>query len=292
MEQLLPSLSFGTLFSLLVAIPTLVAFGVGFSVFVPDTSPRRFAAELVRTDWKYLGLAWTITFGVNTMAHEFHSGAAYTSVIYDLEGTTVLLFQSFTWEPLTYVLTFVYLVGFPFVVLFTYFKLKVHDPEQARRYSAAYAMLVLFALPYFLAFPVAVTSEYLGQAANGEPVMQALMYDLHPIISEGITSTDTLVKSFPSLHTGLSALAAVYARETDRSYARLAGGLTVTIIFSTFYLGVHWLTDAAFALVLVGIAYYLSQRIPDPAILESRVGSALSVDATESDSDRYGRRAD
>ena len=292
MEQLLPSLSFGTLFSLVVAIPTLVAFAIGFSVFVPESSPRRFVSELIRTDWKYLGVAWVVTFGVNTMAHEFHSGAAYTSVIYDLEGTTVLYFQAVAWEPLTYALTFVYLVGFPFVVLFTYFKLKVHDREQARRYCAAYAMLVLLALPYFLAFPVAVTSEYLGSAANGEPVMRALMYDLHPIISEGITSTDTLVKSFPSLHTGLSALAALYARQTDERYARLAGGLTVTIVFSTFYLGVHWVTDAAFALVLVGIAYYISQRIPDPLVLESRIASTFPVFGTDSDSESYGQRAD
>lgn len=291
MEQLLPSISFGTLFSLVVAIPTLVAFAVGFAVFVPETSPRRFLSELVRTDWKYLGVAWLITAGVNTLASNFHSGAAYTSVIYDLEGTTVLYFQSVTWEPLTYALAFVYLVGFPFVTLFTYFKLKVHDREQARRYCAGYAILVLLALPYFLAFPVAVTSEYLGQTASGEPVMRALLYDLHPIVSEGITTTDTLVKAFPSLHTGISAMAALYARETDRTYAVLAGGLTVLIVVSTFYLGVHWLSDAAFALVLVGIAYYVSKRIPDPVVYESWVAGLLPFGGEE-DVEKNGQRAD
>ncbi|WP_440989803.1 phosphatase PAP2 family protein [Haloarchaeobius baliensis] len=290
MEQLLPAISFGTLFTLIVAVPTLVIFAVGFAVFVPGTSPREFALELVRTDWKYLGVAWVVTQGVNTMAATFHSGAAYTSVIYDLEGTTVLAFQSFTWEPLTYLLAFVYLIGFPFVTLFTYFKLKVHDREQARRYCAGYAMLVLLALPYFLAFPVAVTSEYLGQTASGEPVMRALLYDLHPIVSEGITSTDTLVKAFPSLHTGISAMAALYARETDRPYAWLAGILTVLIMFSTFYLGVHWLSDAAFALVLVGIAYYISQRMPDPAVYEARIAKLLPVGRDEAET--HGQRAD
>lgn len=292
MEQLLPSISFGTLFSLVVAVPTLVTFAVGFALFVPESSPRKFASELIRTDWKYLGVAWVVTYAVNTMAHNFHSGTAYTAVIYDLEGTTVLYFQSFTWEPLTYLMAFVYLVGFPFVTLFTYFKLKVHDREQARRYCAGYAMLVLLALPYFLAFPVAVTSEYLGQTASGEPVMRALLYDLHPIVSEGITATDTLVKAFPSLHTGISAMAALYARETDRRYSVVATVLTVLIVFSTFYLGVHWISDASFALVLVGIAYYVSQRMPDPAVYEARVARLLPIGGDRDDPEAKGQRAD
>ncbi|WP_439026907.1 phosphatase PAP2 family protein [Haloarchaeobius sp. DT45] len=290
MEQLLPSLSHGTWFSLLVAVPTLLVFAFGFRLFVPGASLRSFVVGLVRTDWKYLGMAWVITFGVNTMAHHFYAGRTYTSVIYGLEGTTVMLFQTVTWVPLTYVMTFVYLVGFPFVTLFTYWKLKAHDPEQARRYCVAYAMLVLMALPYFLAFPVSVTSEYLGHTANGAPAMEALMYDLHPIITEGITSTDTLVKAFPSLHTGISALAAVYARYSTRRYAQLAGGLTVAIMFSTFYLGIHWLTDAAFALVLVGLSFYVSQRIADPATYEERLKKALRE---QGDADgAYGRGAD
>ncbi|WP_435333343.1 phosphatase PAP2 family protein [Haloarchaeobius sp. TZWWS8] len=290
MQQLAPSISAGTWFSLLVAVPTLLTFALGFRLFVPDTSPRRFLLELLTTDWKYLGFAWVVTFGVNTMAHYLYRGRAYTNVIYNLEGTTVLAFQAVTWEPLTYALTFVYLVGFPFVTLFTYWKLKAHDPEQARRYCAAYAMLVLMALPYFLAFPVAVTSEYLGHTAAGGPVMRALMYDLHPVITEGITSTDTLVKSFPSLHTGISSLAAVYSRYTSRSYARLSVGLTVAIIFSTFYLGIHWLTDAVFALVLVGIAFYASQRISDPATYEERLKELLREKRPLDGG--YGRQAD
>ncbi|WP_435358941.1 phosphatase PAP2 family protein [Haloarchaeobius sp. DFWS5] len=290
MEQLLPSLSPGTMFSLLVAVPTLLTFALGFRLFVPDTSPRRFVKQLLTTDWKYLGLAWVVTFGVNTLAHHFYAGRAYTNVIYNLEGTTVMAFQSFTWEPLTYAMTFVYLILFPFVTLFSYWKIKAHDPEQARRYCAAYAMLVLMALPYFLAFPVAVTSDYLGHTASGGRVMHALMYDLDPIITQGITSTDTLVKAFPSLHTGISALAAVYSRYSTKTYARLTGFLTVCIMFSTFYLGVHWLTDAAFALVLVGIAFYASQRIADPATYEARIKEALR--AKNDSGSGYGRGAD
>jgi membrane-associated phospholipid phosphatase len=151
-------------------------------------------------------------------------------------------------------------------------------------------MLVLLALPYFLLFPVAVTSDYLAHSIDGGPAMEALMYDLHPVITEGITSTDTLVKSFPSLHTGLSVLAAVYARNSTKNYARLVGTLAATIMFSTFYLGVHWLSDAAFALVLVGIAYYLSQRIPDPLEYEARVKDALRRNLSANGG--YGRSAD
>jgi membrane-associated phospholipid phosphatase len=153
--------------------------------------------------------------------------------------------------------TVVYLAGFPFVVLFTYFKLKVHDEEQARRYAVAYVILVLTAVPFFVLFPVKVSSLYLT-------TVEPLMYELSPAIQHGIHSTDTLVKAFPSLHTGLSMLAALYARKADSAYAYTVGTLSIAIVFSTLYLGVHWLTDAVFAMVLVGVAYYISQKVSEP----------------------------
>jgi membrane-associated phospholipid phosphatase len=59
-------------------------------------------------------------------------------------------------------------------------------------------------------------------------------------------------------------LAALYARKADARYAYTAAVLTFAIILSTLYLGVHWVTDAVFAVVLVWVAYWLSQRVSDP----------------------------
>ena len=252
-----PAIPPGTLFTLLVAVPSLVAFLLGKWIFLPKSSPRTIARDFLRTDWKYLGVAWGTTYVVNTLAMHFHVPRTFTSTIYDIEGGAVAAFQSMTTTPLTVLFTAVYLVGFPFIVLFTYFKLKAHDPEEAFRYALAYVFLVIMAVPFFILFPVKITSLYLYQ-------VDPLMYELSPIIQQGIYATDTLVKAFPSLHAGLSVLAALYARKADAAYSWTASILAVAIVLSTLYLGIHWLTDLFFAVVLVVPAYYASRWIEDP----------------------------
>lgn len=251
------SLQLGTQFTLLVAVPSIAIMLVGKRLFLPDERFRTIASEFVRTDWRYLGVAWVVTEIVNALAMHFHAPRTFTGAIYAIEGPTVAVFQAVASTPLTVLATGVYLVGFPFVVLFTYFKLKAHDEEEAQRYALAYVVVVVAAVPFFLLFPVKVSSLYLS---NVEP----LMYELTPAIRYGIFSTDTLVKAFPSLHTGLSVLAALYARKTDARYANTVAALTVAIVLSTLYLGVHWVLDAAVAVPLVWVAYRFSRRVGDP----------------------------
>ncbi|WP_276300952.1 phosphatase PAP2 family protein [Halorussus lipolyticus] len=251
------SLPLGTQFTLLVAVPSIAAMLVGKRLFLPDQRFRTLLVEFLKTDWKYLGVAWVVTEIVNKLALNFHVARTFTGAIYAVEGATVAVFQAFVATPLTVLATGVYLVGFPFIVLFTYFKLKAHDEEEAHRYALAYIIVVVCAVPFFLLFPVKVSSLYLS-------TVEPLMYELTPAIQHGIYSTDTLVKAFPSLHTGLSVLAALYARKADTRYAHTAAILAVAIVFSTLYLGVHWVTDAAFAILLVYVAYRLSQRVSDP----------------------------
>lgn len=251
------ALPLGTQFTLLVAVPSVAALLVGKRLFLPDLRFRDLVVDFLRTDWKYLGVAWVVTEAVNTLALHFHVPRTFTGAIYAIEGATVAAFQPIVATPVTVLATGVYLVGFPFVVLFTYFKLKAHDEEQAHRYALAYVIVVVCAVPFFLLFPVKVSSLYLS-------TVDPLMYELSPAIRYGIFSTDTLVKAFPSLHTGLSVLAALYARKTDARYAYTAWALTAGIVLSTLYLGIHWVTDAAFAVLLVGVAYRLSQRVSEP----------------------------
>ncbi|MFB6121447.1 MAG: phosphatase PAP2 family protein [Halobacteriaceae archaeon] len=237
----------------LIAVSSALALILGAYVYLPAGKRLGMIREFVTTDWKYLGVAWTITVVINNVA-KFHVEETFTDTVHELEGSTVAVFQTVTAEPLTMLFGAVYLVGFPFIVLFTYFKLKVHCPEQARRYAIAYVCLVLIAAPFFLLFPVHVVGY---EVAAVEP----LLYEFHPVIEAGAGATDTLMKAFPSLHTGLSVLAAVYAQKTDRRYARMAAVMAVAIVVSTFYLGIHWLSDAGIAVVMVGIAYWISQTV-------------------------------
>lgn len=246
-----------TEYTLLVALASIILMGVAAVVFLPRVRPLAFLKELLHTDWKYLGVAWLVTAGVNAIAHRYHADRTFTWLIYELEGPLVAAFQTVASTPLTVFFTAVYLVGFPVIVLFTYFKLKAHDEREARRYALAYVVLVLLAVPFFLMFPVGIPALY--PAVDVDP----LMFDLSPVIEAGMLATDTMVKAFPSLHTGLSVLAALYARKAGSRYAAVAFVLAGSIVLSTFYLGIHWLTDAAFAVVLVGIAYWVSRRV-DP----------------------------
>lgn len=237
-----------------VAVASLGVFALAAHVFLPDLDLRREIREFIYIDWKYIGLAWVTTFGVNTLA-EYHVSHVYTDVIYAIEGSSVAVFQSVTARPLTILFFAAYLIGLPFVTIFTYFKLKHHDPEQAHRYALGYATLVVLAAPFFVFFPVKVTGYSLVS-------VRPLLYDVNPIVMAGTFATDTLVKSFPSLHTGLSTLAAIYAWKTERAYAWLITFLAGIIVLSTFYLGIHWITDAVAGAVLVVVAYVISQRLP------------------------------
>jgi membrane-associated phospholipid phosphatase len=250
-----------TAYTLSVALASLVAMTLGAVVFLPRLEPVAFVKEFLRTDWKYLGVAWLVTNGVNTIAHRFHADRTFTWLIYEFEGPIVTAFQSVTSAPLTVMFTAAYLVGFPVIVLFTYFKIKAHDEREARRYALAYVVLVLLAVPFFVFVPVGIPALYPAVA------VEALIFDVSPVIRAGMLATDTMVKAFPSLHTGLSVLAALYARKAGPRYAATAGTLAALIVLSTFYLGIHWLTDAAFAVVLVGIAYWVSRHVAPERVL-------------------------
>jgi membrane-associated phospholipid phosphatase len=236
-----------------IAVSSALALVIGSLIYLPRGERLGMIREFVTTDWKYLGVAWTVTVIINNLA-KFHVEETFTGTVHELEGSTVAVFQTVTAEPLTILFGAVYLVGFPFIVLFTYFKLKVHEPEQARRYAIAYVCLVLIATPFFLLFPVHVVGY---EVAAVEP----LLYEFNPIVQAGAGATDTLMKAFPSLHTGLAVLAALYARKTEQRYARMAALLAIAIVVSTFYLGIHWLSDAGIAVVMVGVAYWISQTV-------------------------------
>lgn len=237
---------------LAVVIPVVALLIIWEKVFLSDA---RIFRDFIQSDWKYLGVAWTVTHLANTIAMRFHADKMFTPILYKIEGETVRFFQEFAFGPLTWLLAFAYFVLFPVIILATYFKVKEVDEVEAERYALAYAMTTLLSVPVFVFFPVEVTGHTL-------PGVEPVLYELHPIISGGISHFDSLIKAFPSLHAGLSLLAAFYAWKTTRTYALLVTFSAILIIFGTFYLGIHWITDALAGAVLVATTYAVSQRIP------------------------------
>lgn len=245
-------------FAALLVAGTLTVFAIGARIFLPGTGLTGIASQFLREDWKYLGLAWIVTQGVNEIS-KYHIDLQFTGLIYAIEGERVAMFQAYTHPWLTLFFTGVYFIGFPFIVLFTYFVVKSHSREDARRYVAGYLTTTLLAVPFFVFFPVGVS------AARAD--VAPLIYDVHPIITAGTLSTDTLLKAFPSLHTGLSLLAALYGHRANRVYGWTISILAVLVVLSTFYGGIHWLSDAVVAVILALVAARLSRRIRDPATI-------------------------
>jgi len=244
--------------STLATLLGLVACAV---VFLPSLRPRAVAREFVRTDWKYLGVAWVVSNVATTVAEDFHVPHTYTDVVYGIEGSAVAATQTVTALPLTLYFATVYLVAFPVLVLFTYYELKAHDRARAKRYELAHVLVVVVAIPFFLRFPVKIPGLYPPAG------VESVVLDLHPTIAAGMLATDTMLKSFPSLHTALSTLVALFARGTTKRFAYTVYVLAASIVFSTFYLGMHWFVDAGFAIVLAVAAYAVSTRVDPDRVL-------------------------
>ncbi|MFB6103781.1 MAG: phosphatase PAP2 family protein [Halobacteriaceae archaeon] len=243
-------------FAALLIAGTLFVFAIGARIFLPGTGLTGIVRQFFTEDWKYLGIAWIVTQAVNEIS-KYHVSIQFTDLIYAIEGERVAMFQAYTHPWLTLFFAGVYFVGFPFIVLFTYFVVKDHSREEARRYVAGYLTTTVLAVPFFVFFPVGVS------AARAD--VAPLIYDVHPIITAGTLSTDTLLKAFPSLHTGLSVLAALYGRRADRFYGWTVSILAGLVVLSTFYGGIHWLSDAVIAVLLAVVAHRISRRIRDPA---------------------------
>jgi membrane-associated phospholipid phosphatase len=130
----------------------------------------------------------------------------------------------------------------------------------------AYCALVAVAVPLAVLFPVDAPGLYLLD-------VRPLLLAFDPAV-DGPTTAAALVGATPSLTTGLSVLAALYARNATDAFARAVAALAGAVVLSALYLGVHWLTDAAAAAALAVCVYWLTQRVdPDRLDPVARVGS-------------------
>jgi len=186
------------------------------------------------------------------MASEQSPYPLRTDLMYAFEGDAVAVLQPDPNLILTVLFVIVYLVVYPTLLLATYISLKYrHGRTRALDYVTTYTTVLLVSMPFFYFVPVGVTGYYLQGV---EPVL----YESTGPIQTFMTNVDTLQKAFPSLHAGLAGTAALYA---PRGYKRLSWAITGTVLASTLYLGVHWLTDLVFGLALAYGCYLSTPAI-------------------------------
>ncbi|GGA41979.1 phosphatase PAP2 family protein [Paenibacillus physcomitrellae] len=117
--------------------------------------------------------------------------------------------------------------------------------------ASCYTVLLnyLIAIPFFLFFPI---SEVWSYAPAG---VSFYMLEAFPKFEEIYRPLSGLDNCFPSLHTAISVSMAILAvRSGNRRWAAIACTIAVVIIFSIFYMGIHWLTDMIGGLLLSAIS--------------------------------------
>lgn len=233
----------------LLTVSFFLVFGLHFALHRP-------IKEVVANFWpeklKILLTVFIIS-KITYMGSKLTFTSDFTPVVYAIEGNTVALFQSFSSPILTVFMLLIYLIGYPLILLLTFFKLQEISKELDVKYAASYILCTLMAFPFFLLTPVTVTGYFLEG-------VQPLLHENNIFLKQMLITFGNQQNDLPSLHTGLSVVAALYARKYTGRYGLIAGVLTALIILSTFYLGIHWLMDGVVGLLIGVLSFYLVDR--------------------------------
>lgn len=162
------------------------------------------------------------------------------------EGTwPVWLQANFQSDLLTAFCAFFYLVVFQSVMIAS-----AGIYTQQKNFKLYYGLCIAVLLNYILAVPF-----YLYVPVNEvwfvHPQVKFLMLDVFPTFEQEYRSLSGLNNCFPSLHTSISVtIALVASRSGNRRWAIFTWFNALVIIFSIFYLGIHWFTDMVAGIAL------------------------------------------
>ncbi|MFD2612598.1 phosphatase PAP2 family protein [Paenibacillus gansuensis] len=163
----------------------------------------------------------------------------FAALFHQIEGNFVYWIQHTFMNPsLTYVLTFMYVIVFPALMITS---LCIYTTTQNYRlfYATCIAIMMnyLVAIPFYLFVPVNEVWFY-------HPQVDFLIPSIFPSFETDYRPLSGLNNCFPSLHTSISVTVALLAYHSgNRIWKWITGISAAVIVFSIFYLGIHWLTD-------------------------------------------------
>lgn len=193
------------------------------------------------------------------LENQYKNPDDFTSSFYKFEGNIVASIQHFFKNDyLTTLLTFFYVVIFTALLVASLF-IYTYAKDKKLFYALCYAMMInyMVAIPFYFFFPV-------NEVWFFHPKVDLLILDVFPTFEQEYRPLSGLNNCFPSLHTSISVtLALIALRSTNVLWRRIVMSSAVIIIFSIFYLGIHWLLDMAGGVLLGIIASQVGLRVSE-----------------------------
>lgn len=183
----------------------------------------------------------------------------YTYIIYSFEGNLVYYIQQiFFNESLTYLLTIFYIIIFPALMIASVL-LYLNIQDYKSFYNFVYSLMLNYglAIPFFLFLPIYEVWYY-------DSNIQFLIPQVYPNFESEYRQLSGINNNFPSLHTAISLSMAIVAYNSKSiRFSNLVIFSVGIIIFSTLYLGIHWLSDLAAGGLLAIISTQTSFRLSE-----------------------------
>lgn len=178
----------------------------------------------------------------------------YTPFVHQLEGNLTALIQSYSTKAVTSLLTFMYVFIFPALIWGSFLVYNQNgDDNMIKRLFYGFILNYIIAIPFYLFVPV---NEAWYFSAQVQPLISQVYhdYDTKYRLLSGLNNC------FPSLHTSISLTMALLARESKSGrWWYITAACAATIVFSTLYLGIHWITDVIGGVVLAVTIVNLSR---------------------------------
>ncbi|MFW5999827.1 MAG: phosphatase PAP2 family protein [Halorubrum sp.] len=198
-----------------------------------------------------------------------------TDELYAVEGGFVAALQDLTPDATLEFFAASYMVGFAFLLVAApviYFL----SPGRGRRRLKE--LLVAYVLNYAVG-TVCYTLFISYGPRNHLETVSGLMYRAYPQTQDLTAAVASNTNVFPSLHTSLSVAVVAVAWRSRRTHPRwtpVAAAVAAAVVYSTMYLGIHWLSD-----VVAGVALGVGSVAAAARIVDRAESSAIAAHGGE-----------
>ena len=227
---------------------------------------RETFRQRARAVYPYVGLL-AVVLVVNSVARDLGTALSWvldwniTGLIYAIEGEFVATLQAAGSPALTAALSYVYVYGYVFLLLFPVLAYFALDDLQAFRHTM---------LAYGFNYAIGVACYLLFIAYGPRNLMpelvDSLLYTTWPRSQLLTSAVNSNTNVFPSLHASLSVSVVCLAYRTRRAYPAwlvLSVPIAASVIVSTMYLGIHWGVDVVAGVVLGIGSVLLAEGLTD-----------------------------